>query len=177
MVDDVAFSVSAGPPPGPLAGLVPGPRSENLVTNGDFEQSPAQGVVPVGWTETSGTFHSNTYATTTILVPPGGGLGLATLLDFGVNSATQVLDVTPFATAIDAGREGFDLSALLGGGFDARVTATFNSAGGGTLGCVSIGPSTSPATTGLTPFVVSAGGSGGSPLLVPTSAKHCTGRY
>jgi hypothetical protein len=147
-------------------------QTANLIVNGDAESGPGGDgtvVVPVpGWM-TSGNFTVIKYSTgagfptPTDPGPPnrgenffGGGP------DSASSSATQSINVSSSATAIDAGKVAYGLSGYLGGfgsqEDNAVLTITFNSATNAALGTASIGPVTATDrnnATGLLPRATS----------------------
>ena len=126
----------------------------NLITNGGAEAGPASGFggapsIP-GWTSDGSVAvaaysdSSGDLSASTVGPPnPGnnyfaGGSGNAS------SKMTQTIDLSSYASAIDAGTEPYTLDGWLGG-YDGQddntvVQATFLNASGGTLGTASIGP-------------------------------------
>ena len=148
-----SVSVRRGTGAAPLAG--------NRLVNGGFEgpvpSGKVQPVPPIlGWELSEGTGYVRYGARSHFFVPSWqasarfgtaggrmlwGGYSAAT---GGINTATQTVDVSDAATAIDAGRVRASLSAYLGGtgayGDAMRAQAEFRDAAGVTLGAVVIGP-------------------------------------
>lgn len=128
----------------------------NLIINAGADVglgSPDRGTVSSipGWL-TTGTFTALQYGVTLSVTDPGPPNRGPNFFAGGENSpgttvstATQNIDVSDAATAIDGGMVSYNLSGYLGGyasnGDNAALTATFQSAGG-TLGAVTIGPVT-----------------------------------
>jgi virginiamycin B lyase len=131
-----------------------GTTTGNLILNGDAESGPggtdaAQPTIPF-WT-TDGQIAVTTYAGGAgDLSPttPGPANRGNNYFAGGPNNAssrmTQTVDLSSYASAIDAGTQPYTLDGWLGGygGQDdnAVVTVTFQSASGGALGTASIGP-------------------------------------
>lgn len=165
MVVAVAVGVVLG-----VTGVTPAavsqPSAGNLLQNGDAEAGAAATgddvIPPPGWSTTGG-FTAGRYGATGFPpAPPGGGSNLfAGGPNQPVSTATQTVNVSSSAAAIDAGQMQATLAALLGGWEaqedSATVQATFLSASGGALGSVTIGP-------------VTAGDRGGKSVLLPRSA-------
>lgn len=137
------------PPPG---------SAKNLIVNGDAEAGPGaldfDDVFPVpGWT-TTGAFTAVQYASPDVSVPignepapPNRGANLfAGGPDSENSSAFQLIDVSASTSLIDVGNVPYFLTGYLGGysfqNDTAVLTATFQGAGGLTLGSASIGPVT-----------------------------------
>jgi VCBS repeat protein len=152
-----------------------GPTPGNLLANGGFEsagparivtQSPA---IP-GWTRTGGMTFVRYGVLPHLGFPseldaPRHGGGTAFLWGgesvAGVTTASQTVDVSGSAAAIDAGRATAGLSALLGGSLHypdhMTATADFLGAGGATLGSLTIGPVTKDDRRNLTTMLPRAG--------------------
>jgi serine/threonine protein kinase len=134
---------------------------QNLIVNGDAESGggATDGLTVVavpGWTTIAGAFTAVAY--NTIAFPqttePGpadrgknffaGGPGLGR--DNGTSTATQNIDVSPIAHAVDTDTISFALSGYLGGygeqGDEATLVLQFLGAGDKSLGQTSIGPVT-----------------------------------
>jgi hypothetical protein len=141
----------------------------NLIKNGGAESGPAvsdaSGVAATipNWTRTP--------SFTVVKYTAGGGFpeveiagqigGKANFFAGGPNaptsSATQVVNVTRFKAAIDAGQRVATLSAFLGGYASHRdsmsVTATFLSQAGKKLGALKIGPVTAAERNNITAMI------------------------
>jgi hypothetical protein len=137
----------------------------NLVLNGDAEASPGATdnsiVRPPGWV-TTGSFTVIQYGSNGApSSPSGGGSNLfAGGAGEPVSTATETVDVSASAAAIDGGTMQATLSALLGGwetqGDEASVEAFFMSSSQVSLGSFAIGP-------------VTAGDRGGKTTMLPRS--------
>ena len=155
----VAFAVTPAAVSRPSAG--------NLLQNGDAEAGAGTTgndvVPPPGWS-TTGAFTAGRYGATGL--PPAPAGGGSNLFTGGpgqpVSTATQTVNVSSSAAAIDAGQVRATLAALLGGWEgqedSATVQATFLSVSGGAMGGVTIGP-------------VTAGNRGGKSTLLPRSTS------
>jgi hypothetical protein len=170
--------------------------SGNLLTNGGAEGAglartlAGMPAVP-GWTTDTGTFTHARYSV------PGlpqyldaarweGGLGMFTGGPGAADStASQSVDVSGSAAAIDAGTEGIRLSALLGGKGASNdrmsVAASFRNAGAVEIGMASIGPvgaADRKNRTELIPREVNAAVPVGTRSIVVTlTATHAEGAY
>lgn len=163
MVAAVAVGVALAATPA----AVSRPSAGNLLQNGDAEAgagATGNGVIPPpGWS-TTGAFTAGQYGATGFPpAPPGGGSNLfAGGPGQPVSTATQTVNVSSSAAAIDAGQMQATLAALLGGWESqedsATVQATFLGESGGALGSFGIGP-------------VTAGDRGGKSTLLPRSAS------
>ncbi len=159
------FTIDTTPPrllPAPPAAL-----GANLIVNGDVEAgagSPTGDVVPVpGWTA-GGNFTAVQYNASggfPAASDPGPSSRGANFFAGGPNtassSATQVIDVSAQAAAIDTGTVIFELSGYLGGfggqNDNTMLTATFENAGASSLGTAAIGPVTPSDRSGATGLV------------------------
>jgi uncharacterized protein (TIGR03437 family) len=147
-VDNVVFMLKYGGSEFALYG-------PNLVTNGDAEAGPNTGTGPAtvrdvpGWVRTSAfnvlDYEGNLQSGDLVPVNVGqaffsGGATMQT------STATQDLDVAAAAISIDAGKVGYNLSALLGGNGsypdNATVTLRFMNWSGLALGQTVLGPVT-----------------------------------
>jgi hypothetical protein len=142
--------------------MAAGPGGD-LLQNPGAEASPGAtesgGVMaPLGWT-VSGEFTAVQYGasgfpTTANAASIAGGVNFFAGGNSPVSTATQTVDVSASASAIDAGTESASLSGDLGGyssqSDNMVVTATYLSASGGSLGSLSIGPVTEAERKGET---------------------------
>lgn len=130
---------------------------QNLIVNSDAEAGPGSPngytVVPVPSWITTGNFTAVPYSI-------GGGFPVYSdpgPVDRGLNffaggpdnassSATQSIDLSPFAGSIDAGTATFALAGYLGGyssqGDNAQLTVEFRAGNGSAIGSATIGPVT-----------------------------------
>ena len=127
--------------------------SANLIQNPDAESgtgSTACGVMAVpNWT-TSGNFAVAKYGFGAPTCDPGTPYHGTNYFAGGpanaLSSASQDIDLTAYASSIDAGSATYDLSGLLGGyltqGDNASLSVTFRDASNATLGSTTIGPVT-----------------------------------
>ncbi|HEY1834924.1 MAG TPA: hypothetical protein VGG08_10835 [Solirubrobacteraceae bacterium] len=128
----------------------------NLLQNPDAETGAgatgSEGKTPPpGWSVT-GDFSvvqygaSGGFPEATVASAIGGGKNFFSGGNEAVSTATQTVDVSSFATAIDAGHQAVTLSGDLGGystqGDNMVVTATYLNVTGGSLGTLTIGPVT-----------------------------------
>ena len=167
-----------------LPGSALAAQSPNLVVNGDAEtgtQSPTGDIVPTpGWTLTAGQFTEVAYGGSSgfpdadTATKIGGGKGFfagGPAPDGGLSTATQVISLAPYATAIDAGTDPVAFSALIGGyasqGDNGTVVATFLDANNAPLGApLGLGPVDAAARNQLTNLLpISAAGT------VPAGAR------
>jgi hypothetical protein len=139
----------------------------NLIVNGDAESdtgapSNSQIVKPTGWT-TTGQFTAVQYGAsggfpdTTSPGPPDRGKNFFAGGNVAKSTATQTIDLSSAASAIDAGSVTYALTGWLGGFAGqtdhADVVVSFLSGTGGTLGAAHIGPVTPADRHGVTGFV------------------------
>jgi hypothetical protein len=139
------------------AQVLPVATSNNLIVNGDAEAGAGSidgyTVVPVpGWV-TQGNFTVVPYAVGGAFLssnspgPTNRGLNyFAGGPDEDLSSATQTIDLSGYATAINTGKQTFTLSGYLGGwdgqGDNATLTVNFKNAANLSLGTAVIGPVT-----------------------------------
>lgn len=130
-------------------------QTPNLIVNGDGEaalgSTDGSPVSTPGWTSTGEAtairYDSSGYPASTDQGPPDRGSNFLAGGENDDSSAlSQVIDVSTYATAIDAGQVTYALSGYLGGWQDqgdaATVQVTFEGAGALFLGTASIGPVT-----------------------------------
>jgi hypothetical protein len=142
-----------------LAGSAAHAAGPGLLQNGDAESGPGSTdnsvIAPPGWT-TTGTFTAGKYGANGLpaAVAGGGGNLFAGGPGSAVATATQTVDVSANASAIDAGTMRATLSALLGGwedqGDEASVEAFFVDTSQTVLGSFAIGPVTAADRGGKT---------------------------
>jgi hypothetical protein len=140
------------------------PFGNNLIVNGDAEANvgaPSNTVIvkPAGWT-TNGEFTAVQYGASggfpdkTSPGPQNRGRNFFGGGNVAVSTASQVIDLSAGATAIDAGSATYVLSGWLGGfggqADNAKVTVTFAAANGKELGAAQIGPVTPADRKGIT---------------------------
>jgi hypothetical protein len=126
----------------------------NLIVNGDAETNTVSDFTSsVGFQTLSYAFGGGF----PVAGDPGvseGGSYFFYAGETAVTTASQSIDVSALATAIDAGTSGYTLSALLGGFLtqddDASLSLTFLSAGNLALGGAAIGPVTAADRNNLT---------------------------
>jgi hypothetical protein len=154
-----AFALALVAPTGALAAhtssraVTPLP---NLIVNGDAEQGTPDVsgsiVATPSWTTTAGQFtevlYGGDFPSTDTATKIAGGKNFfagGPGPDNGISTASQIVSVASYATAIDAGTEPVTLSALIGGyasqNDNATVVATFLDAGNAPVGAaLSVGP-------------------------------------
>jgi hypothetical protein len=126
----------------------------NLIVNGDAETNTVSDFASSAGFQTLGYAFGGGFP---VAGDPGvseGGSYFFYAGETAVTTASQSIDVSALASAIDAGTSGYKLSALLGGYLsqddDASLSLTFLSAGSLTLGSAAIGPVTAADRGNLT---------------------------
>ena len=158
----------------------------NLLQNPGAEAGPggtdsSGAMPPPGWTVT-GDFTAVQYGAaggfpdSTVSASIGGGHNFFAGGNAAVSTATQTVDVSGSASAIDANTETVSLDGDLGGyatqDDSMTVIATFLSASGGALGSLTIGPVTQTDRNGLTTLLPRSGTSS-----APAGDALDTGRH
>ncbi len=160
--EELVFEATAGAYYGrtkqvvPPGGLQLSLRLENLIHNGDAEQGPvpasfdaADRERPAGWTDEEGAMWIRPYGDGALNDSPYRGSG--SNFFHGGNLSTdsvisQIVDLSPRSTHIDAGKTYYRIAGLLGGwewqDDDAILRVEFRSADDEILGTASIGPVT-----------------------------------
>ena len=154
----------------------------NLLVNGDFE-GRLPGSAPLdGWELTGGIYYlrygtaSHAFTPSWLAAPrfgTGGSrmlLGGASASTNGITAASQAVDVSASAEAIDAGRATANLSAYLGGarayGDRMAARADFRGGAGEALGSLELGPVTAEDRHNVTTLLLRAGSA-----VVPASTR------